>query len=120
MVMLFDSLMRNYPIQTFLFWRTKEHIKARNFMKQIEWDCELSKYYNEPASQKDREKVFVLDGQQRLQTLYGMFYGSIDGPDGTTPYESFLDLTDGAKPDEDGMLYGLEFKPSHPGCRIIV
>jgi hypothetical protein len=115
MVRLFDSLMRNYPIQTLLFWRTKEHIKARNFMKQIEWDCELSKYYNEQASQKDREKVFVLDGQQRLQTLYGMFYGCIDGPDGIQPYEGYLDLTNGAKPDEDGLLYKLQFKPSHPG-----
>jgi len=115
MVKLFDSLMRNYPIQTFLFWRTKEHIKARNFMKQIEWDCELSKYYNDAASQKDREKVFVLDGQQRLQTLYGMFYGSIDGPDGIASYESFLDLTNGAEPDEDGILYRLDFKPTHPG-----
>jgi hypothetical protein len=115
MVKLFDSLMRNYPIQTFLFWRTKEHIKARNFMKQIEWDCELSKYYNDPASKQGREKIFVLDGQQRLQTLYGMFYGSIDGPDGITSYDAYLDLTNGTEPDEDGLLYRLEFKPSHPG-----
>ncbi len=115
MIRLFDSLMRNYPIQTFLFWRTKEHIKARNFMEQLEWDCELSKHYNEPASQKDREKVFVLDGQQRLQTLYGIFYGSIDGPDGSTAYKAYLDLTNGAEPNEDGLLYKLEFKPEHPG-----
>jgi hypothetical protein len=115
MVKLFDSLMRNYPIQTFLFWRTKEHIKARNFMKQIEWDCELSKYYNDPASKQGREKIFVLDGQQRLQSLYGMFYGSIDGPDGITSYDAYLDLTNGTEPDEDGLLYRLEFKPSHPG-----
>lgn len=115
MIKLFDSLMRNYPIQTFLFWRTKEHIKARNFMRQIEWDCELSKYYNEQVSQKDHEKVFVLDGQQRLQTLYGIFYGSIDGPDGTTPYEAFLNITNGAEPDEDGLLYKLEFNPIHAG-----
>lgn len=40
MVRLFDSLMQNYPIQTLLFWRTKEKIKARGFMTQIEWDCE--------------------------------------------------------------------------------
>jgi hypothetical protein len=115
MVRLFDSLMRNYPIQTFLFWRTKEHIKARDFMKQIEWDCELSKYYNVQASQKDREKVFVLDGQQRLQTLYAVFSGSIDGPDGATAHDAYLDVTNGAGPNEDGLLYSLEFKPLHPG-----
>jgi uncharacterized protein with ParB-like and HNH nuclease domain len=31
MLRLFDSLMRNYPIQTLLFWRTKDEIKARKF-----------------------------------------------------------------------------------------
>lgn len=115
MVRLFDSLMRNYPIQTFLFWRTKEQIKARKFMEQLEWDCELSKYYDEPASQKGREKIFVLDGQQRIQTLYGIFYGCIDGPDGNTPFLAYLDVTRGAEPDEDGLLCKLEFLPSHPG-----
>jgi hypothetical protein len=115
MVRLFDSLMRNYPIQTLLFWRTKERIKARKFMKQLEWDCELSKNYDDQASQEGREKIFVLDGQQRIQTLYGIFYGCIDGPDGTTPFSGYLDITSGDEPDEDGLLYKLEFKPSDPG-----
>jgi hypothetical protein len=34
MLRLFDSLMRNYPIQTLLFWRTKDEIKARKFMSR--------------------------------------------------------------------------------------
>ena len=79
-------------------------------MQQIEWDCELSKYYDEAASQLGREKIFVLDGQQRLQTLYGIFYGCIDGPDGTTPYMAYLDVTKGAEPDEDGLHHKLEFR----------
>jgi uncharacterized protein with ParB-like and HNH nuclease domain len=40
MIRLFDSLMRNYPIQTLLFWRTKDEIKARKFMEQIDWDAD--------------------------------------------------------------------------------
>jgi len=39
---LFDSLMRNYPVQTLLFWRTKEAIKARRFMPVLDRDAELS------------------------------------------------------------------------------
>jgi len=35
MLKLFDSLMRNHPIQTPLFWRTKDEIKARKFMDQV-------------------------------------------------------------------------------------
>lgn len=73
MLRLFDSLMRNYPIQTFLFWRTKDEIKARKFMERVEWDADLSDFYDSSKSKKDIEKVFVLDGQQRLQTLYGLF-----------------------------------------------
>jgi uncharacterized protein with ParB-like and HNH nuclease domain len=34
MLKLSDSLMRNYPIQTLLFWRTKDELKARKFMDQ--------------------------------------------------------------------------------------
>jgi hypothetical protein len=115
MVRLFDSLMQNFPIQTLLFWRTKERIKARLFMQQIEWDCELSKYYDDAASQEGREKTFVLDGQQRLQTLYGIFYGSIDAQDGKTPLYAYLDITKGTEPDNDGLHYKLEFKPVNPG-----
>jgi hypothetical protein len=35
MLKLFDSLMRNHPIQTLLSWRTKDEIKARKFMDQV-------------------------------------------------------------------------------------
>src|SRR5437899_11744485 len=70
MVRLFDSLMRNYPIQTMLFWRTKEAIKARKFMHVIERDAELSTLYDPDKSAQGVEKTFVLDGQQRIQTLF--------------------------------------------------
>ncbi len=63
MLKLFDSLMRNYPIQTLLFWRTKDEIKARKFMPQVLWDTDLSDFYDADKSKKDIEKVFVLDGQ---------------------------------------------------------
>jgi len=35
MLKLFDSLMRNHPIQTLLFWRTQDEIRARKFMGQM-------------------------------------------------------------------------------------
>src|SRR5512144_1664189 len=65
MLRLFDSLMRNYPIQTLLFWRTKDEIKARKFMTEVVWDADLSDYYDSAVSKAGHEKVFVLDGQQR-------------------------------------------------------
>ena len=108
MLRLFDSLMRNYPIQTFLFWRTKDEIKARKFMEQVEWDADLSDFYEPNMSKQGIEKVFVLDGQQRLQTLYATFFGAITSPDNKRA-EAYFDITSGSAPDERGLLHKLEF-----------
>jgi uncharacterized protein with ParB-like and HNH nuclease domain len=108
MIRLFDSLMRNYPIQTLLFWRTKDEIKARKFMEQIAWDADLSDFYQPNMSKAGIEKVFVLDGQQRLQTLYAIFFGAINSPDNQRA-EAYFDTTSGIAPDEQGLMYRLEF-----------
>jgi hypothetical protein len=108
MLRLFDSLMRNYPIQTFLFWRTKDEIKARRFMDQVEWDADLSDFYEPNMSKQGIEKVFVLDDQQRLQTLYATFYGAIASPDNKRS-EAYFDISSGSIPDEGGLLHKLQF-----------
>src|SRR5258708_33151547 len=79
---LFDSLMRDYPIQTFLFWRTKDHIMVRRFMSSVEWDADLSAFYEKAKSAHGFAKVFVLDGQQRLQSLFAIFIGARKSSDG--------------------------------------
>lgn len=120
MVRLFDSLMRNYPIQTLLFWRTKDEIKARKFMDEVSWDADLSDYYDSNVSKEGVEKVFVLDGQQRLQTLYAIFSGAVSSPLAQRA-EAYFDVTSGAALDESGLMYRLEFSPeqrSLPWYRI--
>jgi len=47
---MFDSLMRDYPIQTSLFWRTKDPIKGRKFMTNIDWDADLHLLYHTAKS----------------------------------------------------------------------
>jgi hypothetical protein len=112
MVRLFDSLMRNYPIQTLLFWRTTEEIKARQFMEIIDRDADLSSRYDQAKSAAGVEKTFVLDGQQRLQTLYALFCGGVTAPDGQVR-EAYFDATAGAQEINDGDLkYQLVFSPS--------
>ena len=114
MIKLFDSLMRNYPIQTLLFWRTKEAIKARKFMNPIEEDPDLSKYYDEHISKKDKDKIFVLDGQQRLQTLYAIFHGGIL-KEGKIE-EAYFNITSGNQAPDDGILYDLKFSSDPLSC----
>jgi len=108
MLKLFDSLMRNYPIQTLLFWRTKDEIKARKFMDQVMWDTDLSDFYDANKTKEGVEKVFVLDGQQRIQTLYATFYGAITSSDGKRA-EAFFDTSSGEAIDEQGLRHRLVF-----------
>lgn len=108
MLRLFDSLMRNFPIQTLLFWRTKDEIKARKFMEQVTWDADLSDFYEPRVSKEGIEKVFVLDGQQRLQTLYAIFGGAITAPDNQRAL-AYFDVTSGNTVDDQGLMYRLQF-----------
>lgn len=94
MIRLFDSLMRDYPIQTLLFWKTKEQIRARRFMSALQWDCDLSSLYDKAKSAEGVEKTFVLDGQQRLQSLHAIFRGGVQ-LDGGSVAEAYFDLTAG-------------------------
>jgi len=95
-----DSLMKNFPIQTFLFWKTTDAIKARKFMDDVLEDPDLSDFYDQQASEQGREKVFVLDGQQRLQSLFATFDGSFYGRD------LYINLLEGDQEIENGLSYG--------------
>lgn len=106
---LFDSLMREYPIQTFLFWRTKEEIRARHFMPAIDFDADLSALYDMNRSAAGIEKIFVLDGQQRLQTLHAIFRGGVCD-DSSTIEEAYFDITAGdVEVDNGDILHKLTF-----------
>jgi len=69
---LFDSLMRGYPINSFLFWQVqkekKEEYQFYNFLSEY---TEEKIYSNLKASTDGKDEVIaVLDGQQRLTSLY--------------------------------------------------
>lgn len=77
---LFDSLMRDYPIGTFLFWKIKEErrndYKFYQFIKDFHARDSLR---NIPAASPrvgDRDILGVLDGQQRLTSMYVALQGS--------------------------------------------
>lgn len=73
---LFDSIMREYPISTLLVWRTKASIKHRRFIDHWRYDLKVSDAY---VMQDTHAKGMVLDGQQRLQSLFIGLRGSYDG-----------------------------------------
>ena len=70
--MLFDSLMRNYPIGTFLFWRLqKEKADTYVFYEFLREYDERNPYnVRKTGSFLQPEIIGVLDGQQRLSSMY--------------------------------------------------
>lgn len=75
---LFDSLMRDYPISTFLFWEV-DRSKAENyqFYEFVRDYHERDNKHNPKANVNgDSSIVAILDGQQRLTSLYIGLKGS--------------------------------------------
>ncbi len=62
---LLDSVIKGYPIGTFIFWKTKERLRSlRNIGNLSLPETEKGDYVN-----------FVLDGQQRITCLFATFKG---------------------------------------------
>lgn len=72
---LFDSIMREYPISTLLVWKTKSKIPRRKFIDNWKNSLRLSDFY---VPEDEQKKNLVLDGQQRLQSLFIGLSGSYD------------------------------------------
>lgn len=86
---LLDSIMRGYPVGIALLWETYDDIQYREFIKSYWPDNQLSFRSN---SRRKRIKV-VLDGQQRLQSLYVALCGTYEDKD------LYLDLLSGRESD---------------------
>ena len=103
---LFDSLLRKYPISTFLFWElNKDYIqeadvKLLTFVKSNNEDSVLN------ASFTHDKYNLVLDGQQRLTTFYMALKGEYF--ERKKLKELYFDVFSGVEPNEEGLLY--EFK----------
>lgn len=69
---LFDSLMRDYPISSFLFWEVeKEKSKEFVFYEFLRNYHQRTNRHNEKANLNGSENVTaILDGQQRLTSIY--------------------------------------------------
>jgi uncharacterized protein with ParB-like and HNH nuclease domain len=68
---LFDSIMGDYPISTFLFWKIKEENKNEWTAYEFLRDYDSEKPHNKEANLAgvNQDVYLVLDGQQRLTSL---------------------------------------------------
>lgn len=97
---LFDSIMREYPISTLLIWRTNSAIRRRKFIDNYKHSLKLTDYYV-PVNEK--AKMLVLDGQQRLQSLFIGLRGSYEKK------ELFLDVLSGDLVAPEDIRYKFKF-----------
>jgi hypothetical protein len=99
---LFDSIMREYPISTLLVWKTKEEVKHRKFIDNYRRDIKLTDFF---VPDNRKSKLMVLDGQQRLQSLFIGLKGSYEGR------ELYLDILSGGNASPEDIRFRFAFRP---------
>ncbi len=117
-VKLFDSLMQKYPIGSFLFWNVgKEKIKQFQFYEFVRNYHERDSRHNPKANVTGKETLTaILDGQQRLTSLYvglkGTYANKVpwkrwESPDAFPTKRLYLNIL--SKSPETGMIYDFRF-----------
>lgn len=79
---LLDSILKGYPIGTFILWETNERL---NDIKNI-GNLEL------PAVPDDIKIQYVLDGQQRITSLYAAYLGAEIQKEGERKITNYADI----------------------------
>ncbi len=100
--LLLDSIMRGYPCGSLLMWQTRfRQVAYREFVL----DHVAGATHAVKLKPRNESIKMVLDGQQRLQSLYLAFYGTYDGK------RLYFNLTSGprALDGETGKNYRFEF-----------
>lgn len=119
MTRLFDSILRGYPIGTFLFWQvTPEQSKEFHFYEfMLNWHERKHRHNDRLHLGEPRELTAILDGQQRLSALNIGLYGSlahklprkrVDSVDAYPAKRLHVDLRY-APTEDDDLQYGFEF-----------
>lgn len=116
---LFDSLMRGYPISSMLFWEVRDKSKtAWRFYRFLKFYREKHNTHNELVDTKQHKDFkAVLDGQQRLTSLYIALFGHYDEGKRKTKWQSenddrwfyvsslYFNLTQSKEPENPNVEY---------------
>jgi len=128
-IALFDSLLKGYPISSFLFWAVKPENRRNWEIYRFAEQFKYGEIHNEQAEPDGREVILVLDGQQRLTSLLIGLRGSYtiklkhkrwDNPAAWVKQRLYIDLfkDPGSEDTEDredlGITYGLKFASKEP------
>jgi len=119
MARLFDSILRGYPIGTFLFWKVPpEQSKQFHFYEFMrDWHERKHRHNDRVHIAEPRDLTAILDGQQRLSSLNIGLYGSlahklprkrVDSLDAYPQKHLYVDLRYNPSEDDD-LQFGFQF-----------
>ncbi len=94
---LMDSIYKGFPFGSLLFWRTKTALNTERNLGP----------YELPEQDPDYPIDYVLDGQQRATSIFGVFQTSLlpkKGED-ASGFEIFFDLTQEANVQDSNFIY---------------
>lgn len=80
---LMDSIYKSYPFGSLMFWRTKE---------QLKFDRDLGPF-KLPNPKEDYPVDYVLDGQQRVTSIFGVFQTEMKPEIATDWLDIYFDLS---------------------------
>jgi len=119
-IQLFDSIMRAYPISSFLFWELKSENRDKWQVCRFLEKASHGGTHNQAASTDGVNNLtLVLDGQQRLTSLMiglkGTYvtkkkYKRWDNPDAWVSQRLYIDLLADPQLDSDGDEMGIYYK----------
>jgi hypothetical protein len=89
---LVDSMLRGFPLGTALLWKTSTMQRFRRFQKDVQPDAGITVDFE---SDDSSERYLVLDGQQRLTSLFVAVAGTYDNK------KLFIDVLSGVRGDKD-------------------
>lgn len=95
---LIDSILKGYPIGTFIFWKTKDRLRSvRDLGNQ-----------SLPEPKKGESVDYVLDGQQRLTSLYACLKGASIKRIDTNKIDDFSRIYINLNSDENEQIVAIE------------
>ncbi len=103
---LVDSLLRGFPIGAVMLWRTATVQRFRRLPRDL--DTENAEVFNFETATEASNKYLVLDGQQRLTSLFAAFKGKYNNK------RLFIDVLSGSPEGKDpgNQYYDCQFLTS--------
>jgi hypothetical protein len=101
---LLDSIIKGFPIGSFVFWKTRDQLQHIRNIGNIQL----------PATPKGDSVQYVLDGQQRITSLYAVRKGVRITKEGEEIDYSGISIDLSPEPDADEQIVTSELQPGLP------